>query len=117
MAGGETRDVAGVVGDDGAAPEPNGSGDNEGIDRQLTPSPGCGQQVAGDACHPGTGGYDLGETASKKSVDRFVCSTAAVQLDEHGRWYPDRDVSGVGGSHGRPNKLMACGALMRTSER
>lgn len=113
---GETCDVAGVVGDDGAAPEPDCSSDDECIDRQLTPRPRCGEQVAGDTCHPCTGGYDLREPAGKETIDRLVGPSSAVELHEHSRRDPDRNVAGVRGSHGGPHQLVACDTLVRASE-
>jgi len=104
---GKLPQVAGVVCCHDATPESDRGSDDQGIDRHLAPNPGACEQVASDPCHAGSSGHHLSETSRQDTVDRFVDTSAAVQLHEHRRRDPNRRVARVRAAHDGSHPLVA----------
>lgn len=109
--------IDGIVCDHEASTQPNRRGHHQGIDGHLATRSDTCEEVTSDSCDAGPCRDHLCEASRQQRVHGFVDSMAPIQLDEHGRWDPNRRVSLLSRAQRCSYPLMSHGVSTRTSER
>jgi hypothetical protein len=99
----EQIQIVGVVGEDHASPEPDGRGDDEGVDGHVTASTGSGQKVAGNPRDAQPCGDHGRIAATELLVNRLVEPGAAVEFHKNSRGHSHRVTSAGGRAQGSAN--------------
>ena len=106
-----------IVRQDEASAEPDRRGDHKGVDGQLAPSVGIGEEVssvAGDKC---PGRHHTNEPLGEHPINRFVMALTSVELDQDSGRNAHRVAPSSGRTQPSPNQLVPAWVLSGKSER
>lgn len=117
VAGGESCQVVGIVGEDDAATEADRGRDDERVDGLFAACTCRGEEVTGNSSGARPRGHDLREAACEDRVNGVVRTAASVQLDQDCRRDSYREVPVVRASECSAHELVTLQGLSRACER
>jgi hypothetical protein len=110
-------EISRIVRQDKASAEPDCRGNHKGIDGQLTPSVGIGEEMPGVAGDENARRHHPDEPLGEHPIDWFVMALTSVELDQDGGGNPHRVSPSSGRMKAGPNQLVPGWVLSGMGER